>query len=146
MPWPVGGVRAMGLTVAMVMLMLAAGGAQPQILDCSATTNHNWFRSEPAADDDRTEVPYTIHLDARSGEWYLSNAHSAALTVGGGSFSVLSNGTAYPFRWIGLDDGGATQLRIEFSVRSHPFVFLGHDNLLLSGTCAEPAEPFLFLR
>lgn len=134
----------MALTVA--MLVLAAGSAQPRILDCSATTNHNWFRSAPASGDDPTEVPYTIHLDARSGEWHLSNAHAAALTVGGGSFSFLSDGTAYPFRWIGLDDGGATQLRIEFSVRSHPFVFLGHDNLLLSGTCAEPAEPFLFLR
>jgi hypothetical protein len=108
--------------------------------------NVNWLQGHLAPKEYPEDSAYTIHLDTVSGEWYLSNAYSAALVVGGGDFTILHDGADYPFRWIGIDDGGATQLRIDAHVSSNPFVFLGHDSALYTGRCSEPDEPFLLLR
>lgn len=126
---------------------LAAREPLPQILDCVVAGNINWLQGGRAAQNEPAEEPaYTIHLDTRSGEWHLSNAYSAALVVGGGDFTILHDGADYPFTWIGIDDEGATQLRIDAHVATNPFVFLGHDSALHIGTCIEPDEPFLLLR
>ena len=126
--------------------LLAAPEPMPQFLDCAARSNAGWMSGTIVANDPSEETGYTIHLDTGSGEWFLSNAGSAALTVGGGDLSILRDGKEYPHQWIGLGDEGATQLRIDTGRPAFAFVFLGHDGSLLAGTCTSPDTPFLFLR
>ncbi|WP_127145036.1 hypothetical protein [Pelagibacterium montanilacus] len=118
----------------------------PEILDCAVLSNASWLAGGFTVLGGEDETSYTIHINTLSGEWYLSNAHSAALTVGGGTYAIREDGTHYPFRWIGLDNEGAAQLRIEMTrAPDYPFVFLGFDNALMAGTCTVPDEIFLFL-
>lgn len=125
---------------------LAERAALPRILDCSVVSNANWLASGITLSEYEEATGYTIHLNTQSGQWYLSNAYAASLTMGGGNFSVLGDGTDYPHRWIGLDSEGAAQLRIGVATTPpYPFIYLGLDDALMAGTCVEPDQAFIFL-
>jgi hypothetical protein len=125
--------------------------AAPATLACAGNAHLNWRATAPvlvetgdAADDlDRGPI---VHLSPSSGEWYLEQPGSAALTVGGGTFEVRrpSDFTAHYEEWVGIDHdtvlrisgGGPAPLR---------FVFISRDYSLIMGECIEPAETFIFL-
>lgn len=121
---------------------LTAREPLPKILACAVTANANWVAASFASAPGDT----AIHLDTVSGEWHLANARAAALTVDSGDFEIVWDGTDHPAYWLGLDDRGATQMRIDFHQPGLPFLFVGHDNALFAGRCVEPGEPFIFLR
>lgn len=139
-------------SIAVVLtLMLASAGpaaaSQPplHILDCTVRVNANWIAELFHPSRYPEDTAYTIHLDTRSGEWFLSNAYAAAFVLRSGRFDILRDGTGYPPQWLGLDHAGATQMRIETTHSTHPFLFVD-DNALYAGRCSEPDEIFLFLR
>jgi len=139
--------RASLIALALTTAPARAERAQlPEILDCAVMTNANWISGGIVAGEYREATGYAIHLNTRTGEWYLSNAYAASLTMDGGNYAILRDGTEYPFRWIGLDDDGATQLRIELTrAPEYPFLFIDHHNALMAGKCAVPDKVFIFL-
>lgn len=139
-------IRAIAIIVGLLLVTpLAAREPLPRILDCVVTADANWMAKSLSVNVYPKDSSYLISLDTQSGKWYLRNHHAAALTMDSGTFEILHDGTDYPYHWLGLDDRGATQLRISLYQPHTPFVFIDNDNALFAGRCHEPDEPFLFL-
>lgn len=136
--------------VAALLLAAAPAMAAPATLACVATHGVNWRAESPvlvATAEGEEPGAATVHLDPRTGEWFLSIAGSAALTQGGGTFDIerASDFAAYHHEWVGID--GDTMLRI-WGGGAAPlrFVVLSRDFGVTIGMCAEPEETFIFLQ
>jgi hypothetical protein len=127
--------------------MAAPAFAVPQTLTCTVTHALEW---RAGATELRRPTPeldlgrHILHIAPQAGEWYLELTGSAALTIGGGRFTVLEPGFASRVDWVGIE--GADVLRIRGDESPYPFTYVSGDFGAEFGACIEPAEPFLFLR
>ncbi len=139
-------VRCIALVAVLPGTVGIAEAAPPATLACTAASFLNWWAETPeliAHGEDEFGAP-VFHLAPASGEWFLSNPGSAALTSDGGQFSILrsSEFVAQWDEWVGIE--GDSMMRVSGDADRMRFVYLSRDQGAVFGACIEPDERFIF--